>query len=373
MKYYYANVNKKRMQVALFLLILLVIAIFFIIKLEKKISVLEGYKKLYDDVLIELKAGSSLLPSLVRWHDNVKQFEDENIVNALVQKRRPAYKAAEETKKAKAQAREAKKELELARNRVQLYESLAPWLIDYTDISLEDMLLSLHEENIKDQYYEEDIDPTAKYISRSEWQQLSPSERNQLALDRYKDPKRKKSLWEVGIEYERFIGYTFEQKGYSVQYHGALNGKEDLGIDLICENDTHILIVQCKRLSRNKEIPVRENVIAQTFGTAQHYKMKKKSKKDVIPVIFTTYELSNEAINFAKYLGVQVMNDVQIKDYPMIKCNISNTNREKIYHLPMDQQYDKVIIGDVEGEFYAWTIKEAESKGFRRAYKWTGN
>jgi hypothetical protein len=98
--------------VVIILLILLAIAIFFIVKLENKITLLEGYKKLYDDVLIELKTGSSLLPSLIRWHDNIKQFEDESIIKALVQKRRPAYKAAEETKKAKAQARETKKELE---------------------------------------------------------------------------------------------------------------------------------------------------------------------------------------------------------------------------------------------------------------------
>ncbi|MFZ2890052.1 restriction endonuclease [Sulfuricurvum sp.] len=356
-----------------FVSILLVITIVFIVKLEKKITILEGYKKLYNDALEELKAGSTLLPSLIRWHDNLKHFEDDSIVTALVQKRRPAYKAALEIKNAKAEAREAKKELELARNRVQLYESLAPWLIDYTDISLEDMLLSLHEEKMREQHeFDEEIDPVSKYISRSEWQQLTPSDRNQLALERYKDPKRKKSLWEVGIEYERFIGYTFEQKGYTVQYHGALNGKEDLGIDLICENDRHILIVQCKRLSRDKAIPVRENVIAQTYGTAQHYKMKKKCKKEVAPVIITTYELSNEAMNFAKYLGVQVMNDVQIQEYPRIKCNISNNNKEKIYHLPMDQQYDKVIIGDVDGEFYAWNVKEAENNGFRRAYKWKG-
>ena len=36
----------------------------------------------------------------------------------------------------------------------------------------------------------------------------------------------------------------------------------------------------------------------------------------------------------------------ELKSYPMIKCNISPKDGEKIYHLPMDQQYDRVVIGD---------------------------
>ena len=45
-------------------------------------------------------------------------------------------------------------------------------------------------------------------------------------------------------------------------------------------------------------------------------------------------------------------------------------NKEKIYHLPFDQQYDRTIIGDQKGEFFAWTVQEAVDKGFRRAKKY---
>ena len=99
--------------------------------------------------------------------------------------------------------------------------------------------------------------------------------------------------------------------------------------------------------------------------------MEHNIKKKVVPMIVTSYILSDKAKEFAKYLNVDVVEHFQIKDYPRIKCNIGKDG--KIYHLPMDQQYDKVIIGDQSGEFYAWTIKEAEQKGFRRAYKWKGN
>ena len=57
-------------------------------------------------------------------------------------------------------------------------------------------------------------------------------------------------------------------------------------------------------------------------------------------------------------------------EFPRIKCNINSSN-EKIYHLPMDQQYDNVVIKNA-GEQYAFTVLEAEKAGFRRAYRWNG-
>ena len=36
----------------------------------------------------------------------------------------------------------------------------------------------------------------------------------------------------VGQDYERYIGYIYEQQGYKVQYHGIKKGFADLGIDL---------------------------------------------------------------------------------------------------------------------------------------------
>ena len=59
------------------------------------------------------------------------------------------------------------------------------------------------------------------------------------------------------------------------------------------------------------------------------------------------------------------------KNYPMIKCNINQATKEKIYHLPFDQQYDRTKIVPTLGEFYAQSVAEAESKGFRRAWRHT--
>lgn len=78
--------------------------------------------------------------------------------------------------------------------------------------------------------------------------------------------------------------------------------------------------------------------------------------------------LSDKAREVAKHIGIDCEENVSFPDYPMIKCNINRTTGEKIYHLPFDQQYDKVQIDYSDGELYAWTVKEAEHKGFRRAF-----
>ena len=82
--------------------------------------------------------------------------------------------------------------------------------------------------------------------------------------------------------------------------------------------------------------------------------------------------MSDKAKEMANALNVEVMENEPIGKFPRIKCNTnydefgSNT---KIYHLPMDQQYDRTIITKSKGEFYAFTVKEAEDAGFRRAFK----
>lgn len=79
-----------------------------------------------------------------------------------------------------------------------------------------------------------DYDPTRDYLSKEEYNSLSTVERNQLALDRYK-ASHKKSKWQIGRDYELYIGYRYSQSGYSVDYFGSYMGLEDLGRDLICK------------------------------------------------------------------------------------------------------------------------------------------
>jgi hypothetical protein len=122
-------------------------------------------------------------------------------------------------------------------------------------------------------------------------------------------------------------------------------------------------------LSSTKGIPVRENTIAQIYGAAIFYGLQQdRNPSEIRPVIATTYQLSDDAFQFAKFLRVEVRQRLSFEIYPCIKCNIGKEG-ERIYHLPFDQQYDTTKIKS-NGEFYATTIAEAKRAGFRRAFRW---
>lgn len=236
-----------------------------------------------------------------------------------------------------------------------------PALQDVIDTEFKELSLS----------YEEitEYDPVLKFMEKEEWEKLSESERNQLALDRYVE-SRKKSKWQIGRDYELYCGYCYEKNGYKVDYFGSYNGLEDLGRDLIIKQGDEIRIVQCKYWSQNKKI--HENHIMQLYGSVIEYNIENNANAS--GVLLTNTQLSEKAKEFAKMLGISFKEYMPMGDFPRIKCNIGvgeYGEKTKIYHLPFDQQYDSTKI-DSKEEFMAMTIAEAESAGFRRAYKWFG-
>ena len=212
---------------------------------------------------------------------------------------------------------------------------------------------------------EENTDRTRLYLSAEEYHSLSVAERNQLALDRYL--QNRKSKWQVGRDYEMYIGYLCEEKGYDVKYTGIIEKLEDMGRDLIATKGKDVVIIQCKNWSKEKTI--HEKHVFQLFGTLVQYQLEKKAKGNVIGVFVTTTTLSNTAHRVAEHLGIIIKENIPLGEFPRIKCNINRQSGEKIYHLPFDQQYDSSIIEKNTEECYALTVQEAESKGFRRAMR----
>ncbi len=213
----------------------------------------------------------------------------------------------------------------------------------------------------------ESHDAVRRFLSNDEYNQLSVTERNQLALDRYW-ASHTRSSWQVGRDYEQYIGYRYSQKGYQIEYYGIENGLEDLGRDIIAKNTKQTLIIQCKYWSSKKQI--HEKHINQLYGTIAEYCFENDLNPTTVRgILVTNISLSDTAKRFASYLGVEVVENYPLGKYPCIKCNINRSTSEKIYHLPFDQQYDSCKIS-TPGEFYATTVLEAEKAGFRRAHRW---
>lgn len=277
-----------------------------------------------------------------------------------------AYKAAETVKLVKAEKNAAITELNLLKSQLTVYENLFPWLEEFKTLPVDEAAKYALASASNEDY----TAALRKWLSPEEYAKLSPAEKSQLALERYM--KREKTDWEVGVEYERYIGYLYELDGYSVKYTGATQGLTDMGRDLVAEKDGIVRIIQCKRWSSDKTI--HEKHIFQLFGTTFVMRVS-DSTKEYKGIFYTSTNLSPLAAECASQLGIEVHQSCKMEDYPVIKCNIGHDeygNPEKIYHLPFDQQYDRVVIEPSKGEFYAHTVQEAENAGFRHAYKWMG-
>lgn len=354
---------------------------------RKTSSVLEENKLLLD--IIENKEQSirkiidekSLaFPWLAEAISEFYKYQDFEIANYLKNKKHPAYKKSDHLREISLENKLLRKQFKIAQNFVQYYETLFPWITEYVGESLDELLEGIVQTENQDS--EDEFDPVLKFMPKAEYDKLSSLERNQKALDRYLSSRKRPH--EIGRDYERYIGYLYESKGFKVEYIGIEKGLEDLGRDLICRKGSMVEIVQCKCWASHKTI--HEKHINQLYGTTVKYFIENRNFVNIqnelslfpelihsgqIKATFvTTTKLSETATMFASALGIKILEEEPLKKYPMIKCNVG-INGEKIYHLPFDQQYDKTLIKN-SGEYYALTVKEAEDKGFRRAFRWRG-
>ncbi len=304
-------------------------------------------------------------PMLAEAYDEYFMLQDKSLIDFLRYKDKPAPSASAIVKEYSRIKREALKDKNVLEYIIKYYESLCPFLVELKEEELSD--LTEEDKQYFVEYSEEEKeDEVTHYLTKEEYRKLPTVERNQMALDRYW--KRHKSKWHIGKIYERYVGYLFEQKGYEVDYVGIIKGLEDLGRDIIAINKDEIVIIQCKNWSQFKSIY--EKHIFQFFGTVFQYKDENPGKK-VRAIFYTTTQLSPLARRFGNELGIEIQELFKFdKNYPVIKCNINKGTKEKIYHLPFDQQYDKTKITPKAGEFYCATVAEAENLGFRRAFRW---
>jgi len=294
-------------------------------------------------------------------------FIDEYKARLLEVKKHASMKGAERIREVKNEKRELVKKLKYLEYQLKTYEEYFPIIEDIKDYLMEDdfsFIKDSADENI------DSIDPVQRYLTPEEYKKLPVDTKNQTALENYLN--RKHSKVDIGRFYERYLGYLYENDGWDVKYVGIIEGYEDLGRDLVCTKKNKIEIVQAKNWSKFRTI--REKHLYQLYATTIHYRIQNEIKKniEIKPVFCSTIDLSDMAKKVAKELNIDVKKIELKKNYPMIKCNINPTTKEKIYHLPFDQQYDKTIIIKNSGEFYAKDVKEAVSKGFRRAFRYKG-
>lgn len=335
---------------------------------QKETELAEKNKKaeiFFDSIIKQseliIDKGAEMYPRIAAVSADLKLINYDYAAKTLEEKEHPAYMEAMRIRELRKQTKDILFEKNLYEYKYNYIVELFPNVEDIFDSDFDDSEKEIELET------EADTDRTRLFLSSEEYQKLSVTERNQLALDRYLQGKKTK--WQIGRDYEMFIGFQYEKEGAKVSYCGIIKKLEDMGRDLIVEQGDRILIVQCKNWAQEKEI--HEKHIFQLYGTVVLYQLSHRWK-EVSGVFVTSTSLSRTAKDVARYLHIETVENKKLEDFPRIKCNINRTTKEKIYHLPFDQKYDDVIIEPSRGEFFAKTVAEAEEKGFRRAMKYFG-
>jgi hypothetical protein len=304
---------------------------------------------------------------LARYIAEADRAGDEAVAKWLKTRNRPAIRASELVAEARLERRAFKERLKFLEYQLASYKEYFPFLEEYEEVILNEAIPLTADGRNREAL--ETVDPVCKYIPLEDFNNLPVSERNQRALDRYLS--RNLNNAEIGSFYERFLGWHYESSGWDVEYHGIVQGREDMGRDLICRKNGQVLIVQAKNWGAEKLI--HEKHIFQLYGTVQLYLMDQKQAlipANVKAIFVTAASLSPVAQRAAKWLGIKFKENYLLdKTYPMIKCNINQATNERIYHLPFDQQYDRTKIIPSLGECYIRTVAEAEALGFRRAFR----
>lgn len=330
-----------------------------------------------EDISKIIKQKSIQFPWLAAAISDYYEMIDARKEYYLRHKSHPAQSAADVVKEVRKEKKVLQRTNRLLSYKIEYYENLFPWLTELIDDE--------EDANLEDAEYIEEVDSNEDKVkgllTKEEYKKLPSVERNQLALDRYLN-SRKKSNWQVGRDYEMYVGYICEQKWYQVEYKWIIDWYEDMGRDIIAKKDWEIKIIQCKYWSQKKEI--HEKHIFQLFWTTMEYWIRNMAttrrnktfdefadflkENKLKPLFFTSTKLSDKARKIAETLNIQVIENHPIGNFPRIKCNISS-NWEKIYHLPFDQQYDRTIIEKNKWESHKFTVQDAEDAWFRRAFR----
>lgn len=354
-------------------------------ELKSKEESLEVAKiKAREDLEKIAKQKSMGFPWLAEAYADYFALRDKKIADLLKSKKHPALTASQAVSAIKQEKKILVKENKVVTYKLNYLEKLFPWISEVIAES-EDEEIPVRIDGVDESEDKDTEDRVRDYLTPEEYKSLPSVERNQKALDRYVQ-NRNKSKWAIGRDYEMYVGYLFTQKGYEIEYKGIIDGFDDLGRDVIAKKGSEVCIIQCKHWAQYKEI--HEKHIFQLFGTTMEYwvkyfnshKMQKSfenfshmlNEHKLRPIFFTSTSLSSRAKEMANALSIEIVEGKPLGEFPRIKCNINSgefSGEQKIYHLPMDQQYDRTIIGNRPGEFSAFSVKEAEDAGFRRAFK----
>ena len=108
-------------------------------------------------------------------------------------------------------------DIKMLENSIQRYKDIDVWSKDpYLDE--EEFIFEFPEIEEDIEFQDNSTNVNDDWITKEEYNSLTELERNKLAFDRYKN--RKKTKWEIGRDFEMYIGYLCSLHNCKVDYFG---------------------------------------------------------------------------------------------------------------------------------------------------------
>lgn len=95
-----------------------------------------------------------------------------------------------------------------------------------------------------------------------------------IAFEENRKERYKKHLENVsnkGKEFEKFVAGYYKLDGYKIELHGIKKGVKDKGIDIICEKDEEIILIQCKNWKEDSKYKINHEKLKAFVGCCTEY------------------------------------------------------------------------------------------------------
>ncbi|OCL86269.1 restriction endonuclease [Arcobacter porcinus] len=92
------------------------------------------------------------------------------------------------------------------------------------------------------------------------------------------------NMKKYGDDFEKYVGKSYEEKGYEVEYRGLDLGFLDKGIDLIARKPNEILLIQCKFWKKKDSIT--HNMVKEFYGNCNFYIDNNNLDRKVVTCIY---------------------------------------------------------------------------------------
>lgn len=138
---------------------------------------------------------------------------------------------------------------------------------------------------------------------------------NFLGQVKFLESEKKSTKVHAGEEYEKFIGKKYEVEDYNVDYRGLSFGKKDGGIDLIAENDTTTVLIQCKNWIETDNYQIESRDLRAFIGDCYLFLMQYSINKRIAfhYIISDNQMLSESAKQFIKEYTILKVKEIRFE------------------------------------------------------------